>query len=62
MKYNPDIGIFGMNVSVTFEKPGYRIAKRRIQQKKVPAKHRISKEETMMKYMEDNFNVNYVTE
>ena len=61
MKYNPDIGIFGMNVSVTFEKPGYRIAKRRIQQKKVPAKHRISKEETM-KYMEDNFNVNYVTE
>ena len=61
MKYNPDIGIFGMNVSVSFEKPGYRIAKRRIQQKKVPAKHRISKEETM-KYMEDNFNVNYVTE
>ena len=56
MKYNPDIGIFGMNLSVTFEKPGYRIAKRKIQQKKVPAKHRISKEETM-KFMEENFNV-----
>ena len=61
MKYNPDIGIFCMNLSVTFEKPGYRIAKRKIQQKKVPAKHRISKEETM-KFMEENFNVNYVTE
>lgn len=61
MKYNPDIGIFGMNLSITFEKPGYRIAKRRIQQKKVPQRHRISKEETM-KFMEDNFNVEYVTE
>lgn len=61
MKYNPDIGIFGMDLSITFEKPGYRIAKRRIQKKKVPQKHRISKEETM-KFMEDNFNVNYVTE
>ena len=61
MRYNPDIGIFGMNVSVTFEKPGYRIAKRKIRQKKVPQKHRISKEETM-KFMEENFKVNYVTE
>ena len=48
MKYNPDIGIFGMNVSITFEKPGYRIARRKIQQKKVPQKHRISKEETSL--------------
>lgn len=61
MKYNPDIGIFGMNLSITFEKPGYRIAKRKIQQKKVPQKHRISKDETM-KFMEDNFNVEYVME
>ena len=61
MRYNPDIGIFGMNVNITFEKPGYRISRRKIQQKKVPQKHRISKEETM-KFMEENFNVNYVTE
>lgn len=59
VKYNPDIGIFGMNVSVTFEKPGYRISKRKIQNKKVPKRHRITKEETM-KFMKDNFNVNYV--
>lgn len=61
MKYNPDIGIFGMNLSVTFEKPGYRISRRKIKQNKVPSKHRISKEETL-KFMEDNFNVNYVTQ
>ena len=56
MRYNPDIGIFGMNVSITFEKPGYRISRRKIQQKKVPQKHRISKEETM-KFMQENFQV-----
>lgn len=56
IKYDPDIGIFGMNVSVTFEKPGYRIKKRKIQQKKIPKKHMVKREETM-KYMEDNFQV-----
>ena len=61
MRYDPDIGIFGMDLSITFEKPGYRIKRRKIQQKKVPQKHRISKEETM-KFMEENFKVNYVTE
>lgn len=61
MRYNPDIGIFGMNISVTFEKPGYRIAKRKIQNKKIPQKHKITPELTM-KFMEDNFNVNYVDE
>jgi large subunit ribosomal protein L5 len=61
MRYNPDIGIFGLNISVTFEKPGYRIAKRKIQNKKIPQKHKITPEQTM-KFMEDNFNVNYVDE
>ena len=59
VKYDPEVGIFGMNVSVTFEKPGYRINKRKIQNKRIPKRHRISKEETM-KYMVDHFNVNYV--
>jgi len=56
IRYDPDIGIFGMNVSVTFEKPGYRIKRRKIQQKKVPTRHMVKKEETM-KYMEENFQV-----
>ena len=57
MRYDPDIGIFGLNVSITFEKPGYRINKRKIQQKRVPQRHRITKEETL-KFMEDNFQIN----
>jgi len=57
MRYDPDIGIFGMNVAVTFEKPGYRIKRRRIQHKKVPSKHQVTKEETM-EFMKKEFQVN----
>jgi large subunit ribosomal protein L5 len=56
MRYDPDIGIFGMNISVTFEKPGYRIKRRKIQRKKIPAKHMVTSEETM-EYMKENFQV-----
>jgi large subunit ribosomal protein L5 len=61
IRYDPDIGIFGMNISVTFEKPGYRIKRRKIQQKKVPKRHAVKKEETM-KYMEENFQVKITQE
>jgi large subunit ribosomal protein L5 len=56
MRYDPDIGIFGMNISVTFEKPGYRIKRRKIQRKKIPVKHMVTPEETM-EYMKENFQV-----
>ena len=36
MKYDPEIGIFGMDVNVVFKRPGYRVAKRRIMTKKSP--------------------------
>ena len=57
MRYDPDIGIFGMNIAVTFEKPGYRIKRRRIQHKKIPNKHQVTKEETM-EFMKQEFHVN----
>lgn len=56
MRYDPDIGIFGMNVSITFEKPGYRIKRRRIQQKKIPKKHQVTPEETL-EFMKEKFQV-----
>jgi len=59
MRYDPDIGIFGMNLSITFEKPGYRIKRRKIQRKKIPAKHMVTKEETM-KFMQEKFQVEIV--
>ncbi len=56
MRYDPDIGIFGMNVSVTFEKPGYRIKRRKIQRKKIHNRHMVTKDETM-EFMKENFQV-----
>lgn len=56
MRYDPDIGIFGMNVAVTFEKPGYRIKRRKIQHKRVPNKHQVTKEETM-EFMKQEFHI-----
>lgn len=46
-RYDPEIGIFGMDISVTFEKKGYRIAKRRRERTRVPKRHRVSREEAM---------------
>ncbi|MBU4535150.1 MAG: 50S ribosomal protein L5 [Euryarchaeota archaeon] len=59
MRYDPDIGIYGMNVSVTFEKPGYRIKKRKIQRKKIPAKHMVTREDTM-KFMQEKFQIEII--
>jgi large subunit ribosomal protein L5 len=58
-KYNPDIGIFGMDISITMEKPGYRIKRRRIQKRKVPHKHHVSKEEAM-DYISNTFDVKVI--
>ena len=56
VKYDPEIGIMGMEVCITFERAGFRIKRRRIQQRKIPSRHRITKEETM-KFMTNEFNV-----
>lgn len=56
-QYDPELGIMGLQVCVTLERPGFRIKKRRIQAKKIPKKHKISKEESM-EFMKKNFNIN----
>ena len=45
-KYNPEIGIVGMNVSVALVRPGYRIARKR-NKGKVGKKHRITKDDSI---------------
>ena len=56
VKYDPEIGIIGFEVCVTLERPGFRIKKRILQTKKIPSRHRISKEDAM-KFMKDEFKV-----
>lgn len=45
-RYNPEIGIFGMDVSVVLTRPGYRIAKKR-ENSRIGKKHRITKQEAV---------------
>jgi len=58
-KYDPDIGIFGMDISITMEKPGYRVKHRRTNRRKIPHRHRITREETM-KFFSEVFNVEVI--
>ena len=58
-KYDPNIGIFGMDISITMEKPGYRVKRKRIARRKIPHKYKVKKEETM-KFFTDNFKVEVV--
>lgn len=48
-RYDPEIGIFGMDVAITIERPGYRILRRRrCKRKHIPKRHRVTKEEAMV--------------
>lgn len=58
-KYDPEIGILGMDVCVTLERPGYRVKRRKIKKSKVGKKHRISKGEAI-EWVKDKFGVNVI--
>ena len=46
VRYDPEIGIFGMDVCVTLERPGFRIKRKRIKSK-VGRKHLIKPEDAI---------------
>lgn len=46
-RYDPEIGIFGMDVCVTLMRPGYRIRRRRRLARPIPPSHRVTKEEAI---------------
>lgn len=45
-KYNPDIGIFGMDVCSSLTRPGYRISKKR-NPSKIGKRHKITKDDAI---------------
>ena len=45
--YDAGLGIIGFEVAVTLQRPGFRIKRRKIRQKKIPPKHRITKEQAI---------------
>jgi large subunit ribosomal protein L5 len=46
VKYDPEVGIFGMDVCVSVTRPGYRVKNRR-KENKLGAKHVLTPEESM---------------
>lgn len=46
VKYDPKVGIIGLDVCVSLARPGYRVKLRKIKTKRLPKKHSISKEES----------------
>ena len=47
VNYDPDIGVLGFDCTVTLERPGYRVKRRRLRKAKIGKKHLITKEETV---------------
>jgi len=55
LKYDPSIGIYGMDFYVVMTRPGKRVSTRRKQQAPVGPHHRVKKEDSV-KWFEDTYN------
>ena len=58
-RYDPEVGIFGMDVVMTLIRPGYRVMRRRRKYTRIPKRHRVTKEEAM-EFLKQNFNVTII--
>lgn len=56
VQYDPSIGVIGLEVAVSLERPGFRVKRRAIANRKIPTRHRITKEEAIS-FMESKFGV-----
>lgn len=58
LKYNPKIGIMGFELCVTFEKPGFRVKRRKNKFARIGKNQRITKDEAI-EFMKNNFGVKF---
>ena len=54
--YNPNIGIYGLDVTTTIVRPGYRVAKRDKVTRSIPSNHRMTAEDAIA-FLETNFEL-----
>ena len=59
VKYSHDIGMMGLDVAVTLERPGFHVKKRRARKAKIGAKHKLNKEETI-NWVKETFKVDVI--
>jgi len=57
IRYDPAIGILGMNVSILLERPGFVVSRRGRRASRVGRSHLVSREEAIQ-FFKDNFGVN----
>ncbi|MFH1228960.1 MAG: 50S ribosomal protein L5 [Candidatus Aenigmatarchaeota archaeon] len=58
VRYDPEIGIFGMDVCITLERPGFRIKRKKIHTK-IGKKHLLNPEESM-EWLAKNYKVEII--
>jgi large subunit ribosomal protein L5 len=56
IRYDPAIGILGMNVSILLERPGYSVSRRNRRAARVGKAHRVSRDDSMQ-YFKERFGV-----
>ena len=56
MRYDPNIGVFGMDVTVVIKRPGERVCKRRIATRKIPTDHRVTVEDAIS-FLNESYGV-----
>jgi large subunit ribosomal protein L5 len=55
-EYDPNIGIYGLDVTVNLVRPGYRVAKRDQVSRQIPSNHRLDAGDAVA-FLESNFDV-----
>ncbi len=61
VKYDPKIGMLGMNVNLSFKRKGERVTLRKRKISDVAKKHRVIPRDTIKEYMKNKFNVEFVS-
>jgi large subunit ribosomal protein L5 len=59
VEYQRDIGILGLDVTITFKKPGKRVGIKKIKSGKIPKKQNVSRDE-IIKFMKEKFNTKFI--
>ncbi|WP_458205786.1 50S ribosomal protein L5 [Haladaptatus sp. NG-SE-30] len=55
-EYDPNVGIYGLDVTVNLVRPGYRVTKRDKVTRQIPSNHRLTAEDAVA-FLEANFDV-----
>ena len=59
MRYDPAIGIYGMDVNVALKRAGYRIRARKLQTHKIPQDHSLKKEDAIT-YIKEKYSAEVI--